>query len=138
MMRDMILSLKCKHAMDILDGKKKYELRKVDIDFGGEPYVTAYLYATPTTGIVGKCKLYADYLLVEDDYSPVSLDLISITQAQLEKYLRGKTGYLYTVADPVRYDAPIILPGGGPQMYSWATKRELAVIEKANKEAGSL
>lgn len=136
-MREMILSVKRKYAMDILSGKKKYELRKVCIDFAGDPYVTAHLYATPTIGVIGKCKLYADYLLVEDNYSPVSLDLIGITQAQLEKYLRGRTGYLYTVADPVRYDAPIILPNGGPQMYSWATKMELAVIKKANVEAGS-
>lgn len=102
-MADMILSIKSKYATDILSGKKRYELRKVKINFDGQPYVTAHLYATPSIGIIGRCRIYADYLEVEDNYCPVPLRLVRITQAELEKYLRGEK------RDPAPFPSSIVI-----------------------------
>lgn len=82
---------------------------------------------------LGSCRIWADYLVVEYNISPVSVEGLDMTQDEVCNLLRGNVGYLYLLSNPSRFSKNLDL-GTNTWDISWTETgpiRTMAAAEGA-------
>jgi predicted transcriptional regulator len=109
----LLLSIKPEYAEQILEGVKLYEFRRVPVR---RPVTKLILYATlPIGKVVGECRVE---LILTGTVSEVwrrTADFGGLSHAEYARYFRGaRYAVALRVADPVRYDEPMVLTAIAP------------------------
>jgi predicted transcriptional regulator len=105
----VLLSIKPGFANDILDGKKRFEFRR--LLFRRENVTRVVIYAsTPEQRVIGEFKIGALLSLSPDDLWSKTRRFAGIDREQFDSYFAGKVqAHAIKVSAPVRYRRPLDL-----------------------------
>ena len=118
--KEILLSVRPKYALDILDGRKRYEYRRVIFSTSFN-INKVYIYATaPVKKVVGEFKV----VMVLSDTPQRICELThrwgGIGKEDFFEYFKGADkAYAIRIKDVVRYDTPIILTCRPPQSFRY-------------------
>ena len=132
-MINILLSVRRPWSDLILDGKKRWELRKNAPCIHRGEDVTLWLYESGKDGeraIIGKCQL--KYLIPVISRVPIWLpSKACVTEEYLQNYLPCKAWGIY---DPVRLPHAVLLDDIGltrpPQSWQYLTQEQAAILER--------
>ena len=136
-MINILLSVRRPFSGFIMDGEKKWELRKNVPRLKKGDSVTLWLYESGKDGmraIIGKCRLVVTaslYLYPPKGILELAIKNACVTEEHLRNYLPC---YVWGVQDPVKLPAAVPLSVIGltrpPQSWQYLTDEQAAILER--------
>ena len=136
-MINILLSVRRPFSGFIMDGQKRWELRKNKPRIPHGEHVTLWLYESGKDGkwaVIGKCRMVSYVALRHMPFGD-ALDLLIREACVTEEHIRAYLPcYAWGIQDPVKLPSLVLLSSIGltrpPQSWQYITDEQAAILER--------
>lgn len=140
-MINILLSVRRPFSGFIMDGQKRWELRKNKPRIPHGEHVTLWLYESGKDGkwaVIGKCRMVSYVALRHMPFGD-ALDLLIREACVTEEHIRAYLPcYAWGIQDPVKLPSLVLLSSIGltrpPQSWQYLTPDQAAILERRASE----